>query len=161
MEWISNFFHIFSIINMCTWIKPFIFNMLKLLFTNCILHSLEYIKTHAIQCFVIIFEWLMSFFTFFKLSSLHELNHPIWIYWNHYSNVTYCTYYYILKHITQFNASHLCLNTLMNFFTFAHELNNSLEHVNSITYKLHFAFIIMFWNGYIKIRQVSHLYLNG
>jgi len=99
LEWISNFFHIFSIINMCTWIKPFIFNMLKLLFTNCILHSLEYIKTHAIQCFVIIFEWLMSFFTFLKLSSLHELNHPIWIYWNNYSNVTYCFYYYILKHI--------------------------------------------------------------
>jgi hypothetical protein len=46
------------------------------LFTSCILHLLEYFETHAIQCFVIILNSLVFFFTFFELStSLHELNH--------------------------------------------------------------------------------------
>jgi len=52
--------------------------MLKPVFTSCILHLLEYIKTHVTQCFIIIFEWFTNFFTFFELStSLHELNPPL------------------------------------------------------------------------------------
>jgi hypothetical protein len=57
------FFHIFWIISMNSWIKSFIFNMLKPLFTSCILHLLKYIETHAIQCFIII-EW--KFFHIFR-----------------------------------------------------------------------------------------------
>jgi hypothetical protein len=39
------FFYIFSIINKCTWVEPFTFNMLKPLFISCILHLLKYIET--------------------------------------------------------------------------------------------------------------------
>ncbi len=61
LEWISNFFHIFLAFNMCIWIEPFNFNMLKLSLTSCILHILKYIETRVIQCFVIIFNWFVNF----------------------------------------------------------------------------------------------------
>ncbi len=108
-----------------------------------------------------ILNGLMIFFTFFELStSLHELNHTFWTYWNHYSNV----------HIALINIQcnitlHFYLNGLVNFSTsfklstFAHEL--ILGYVKSIAYDLHFAHTIIVWNGCIKIRQVLHLYLNG
>jgi len=78
LEWANNFFHIFLAFNMCIWIEPSTFNMLKLLITSCILHVLKYIETHAIECFVIIFNWFCKFFTFLKLStSIHESNHAL------------------------------------------------------------------------------------
>ncbi len=61
LEWVSNFFHILLAFNMCIWIEPFNFNMLKLLLTSCILHILKYIETYSIQCFVIIFNWFVNF----------------------------------------------------------------------------------------------------
>jgi hypothetical protein len=63
LEWVNNFFKIFLAFNMCIWIEPFIFNMLKLLLTSCILHILKYIETHAIQCLLIIFNWFCKFYT--------------------------------------------------------------------------------------------------
>jgi hypothetical protein len=78
---INDFFHIFSIINMCTWVKPFTFNMLKPLRTSNILHLLRYIETRAIQCFAIIFEWCSEIFHIFELSTfLRELNPSFWTY---------------------------------------------------------------------------------
>jgi hypothetical protein len=61
LEWINKFFHIFLAFNMCIWIEPFTFNMLKLLLTSCIWHVWKYIETHAIQCFLIIFNWFVKF----------------------------------------------------------------------------------------------------
>jgi hypothetical protein len=55
-------FHIFSMFNMCTWVEPFTFNMLKLLFTSCILDLLKYIETYVNWCFAIILEWFSEFF---------------------------------------------------------------------------------------------------
>jgi hypothetical protein len=77
-----------------TWVEPFNFNMLKLLFKSCILHLLKYIETHATQCFAIKLEvfndffhasWIINICTWVESCSL-------WIYWNHYSNVAYCIY---------------------------------------------------------------------
>jgi hypothetical protein len=39
--------------------------MLKPLLTNCILHLLKHIETHATQCFAIILEWFSEFCHFF------------------------------------------------------------------------------------------------
>ncbi len=67
-------FHIFLTFNMCIWIEPFNFNMLKLLLTSYILHVLKYIETHAIQCVLIYLS--CKFYTSLELStSIHESNH--------------------------------------------------------------------------------------
>jgi hypothetical protein len=55
-------FHIFSMFNMCTCVEPFIFNMLKLLFTSCILDLLKYIEIYVNYFFAIILEWFSEFF---------------------------------------------------------------------------------------------------
>jgi hypothetical protein len=143
--------------------------MLKPLVTNCILHLLKYIETNAIQCFVIILEcfseffhiyWTINIFTWVEPSTLNLLK-PL------FKCCILNLLVYILKHTQQFNASYLYLNMLVNFL---HLLNYQPLHMNwiihfecvkSIIHKLHFAFIIIFWNKCIKVRQVSHLYLNG
>jgi hypothetical protein len=63
-------FHIFLTFNMCIWIEPFNFNMLKLLLTSYILHVLKYIETHAIQC---ILTYLTSFVNFTHLLNYQHL----------------------------------------------------------------------------------------
>jgi hypothetical protein len=63
---------------------------------------------------------------------LLELNHSLFIYSNHTSQITCCTYYNILKHM-QFNILQLCLNglimilfTFLELSTFLHESNHPL-----------------------------------
>jgi hypothetical protein len=44
--------------------------MLKPLLTSYILHLLEYIETHATQCFVTIFEWFREIFHIFWIINI-------------------------------------------------------------------------------------------
>jgi hypothetical protein len=57
---------------MCTYVKLFIFNMLKLLLICCIFHLLKYIETHAAWCFLIILEWFNEFFYIFEIINIYK-----------------------------------------------------------------------------------------
>jgi hypothetical protein len=110
---------------------------------------------------------LVKIFTFLEFStSLHESNHPLWSYWNHYLNIAYCfniywnTHNNFMPHIYIWMGYWIFLH-LLNYLTFARVESFTLNVVKSIIHELHFALIIIFWNGCIKTWEVSHLYLNG
>jgi hypothetical protein len=93
---------------------------------------------------------LVSFFTFFELStSLHELNHPLWTYKNHYSMLHIAlTNIYWNTHNNLMFHTHTHTHIWMWWWIFSQFLNNQhlymswiihFECVKSITHKITFC----------------------
>jgi len=71
LEWISDFFHISSIIK----VEPFIFNIVKPLSKNFISHLLYYIKTHILQLYLNVLIFFFSHFLSYQHFYMSQIIH--------------------------------------------------------------------------------------